>query len=166
VCSPAAIQGVTTGVQVVSSITGAEAQDRAVEQSWQSTVSDLEGKYNQTQLREQQEMARTQLDVYQAQKSGNSLASRVRVQAAQSNVAGASAAERTQSVQNNVTNYAATAKVNLTNELRQNQEDAAGFLAKAQSQVNEEQPESGLALGLGIAGDIAGGANKAFPVGS
>ena len=34
--------------------------------------------------------------------------------------------------------------------------DAAGFLSKAQSQINQEQPESGLALGLGIAGQVAG----------
>ena len=65
-----------------------------------------------------------------------------------------------------MTDYAATAKVNLAGELRQNQLDASGFLAKAQSQINEHQPESGLALGLGIAGQVAGGAMKAFPPGS
>ena len=163
-CSPAVIAQVAqTGVGIASSVAGAEAQDKSVQQSWQSTVTDLEGKYNSTQLREQQEMARTQLQVFQAQKAGNSLAARVRVQSAEGNVSGRTAQERGQTVQNNVTDYAATAKVNLANELRQNQEDAAGFLSKAQSQINQEQPESGLALGLGIAGQAIGGEQKAFP---
>ena len=166
-CSPAVIATVAqTGIGVASSVMGAEAQDKSAEQSWASTVNDLEGKYNATQLREQQEMARTQLQVFQAQKAGNSLASRVRVQSAEGNIAGRTAAERGQTVQNNVTDYAATAKVNLAGELRQNQLDASGFLAKAQSQINEHQPESGLALGLGIAGQVLSGGQKAFPAGS
>jgi hypothetical protein len=166
-CSPAVIAQVAqTGVGIASSVAGAEAQDKSVQQSWQSTVTDLEGKYNATQLREQQEMARTQLQVFQAQKAGNSLAARVRVQSAEGNVSGRTVQERGQTVQNNVTDYAATAKVNLANELRQNQEDAAGFLSKAQSQINQEQPESGLALGLNIVGQAAGGVVNATKGGS
>ena len=98
-CSPAVIATVAqTGIGVASSVMGAEAQDKSAEQSWASTVNDLEGKYHATQLREQQEMARTQLQVFQAQKAGNSLASRVRVQSAEGNIAGRTAAERGQTV--------------------------------------------------------------------
>lgn len=162
-CGPAAIMAVQMGIGAAGSIEGAIAKDKAARQAWGSTITDLEGQYSATQLREQQEMSKAQMDVFQAQRSGQSLTSRVRVQSASGGVGGATAAEREQTVGNNVENYASTSKVNLANELRQNQLDAKGFLAKAQTQINENQPETGLSLGLDLASQAASMGQKAMP---
>jgi hypothetical protein len=164
VCAPAAILAVTqAGVSIASQGLAAKAQDIQAQHAWANATQNLENQYNATQLRENQEMQRTQLQVFQAQQQGVSNASRIRSQLATGGVAGASAQEREAAPGVAATNFGATAKVNLANELKQNQADAQSFKAQAQNVINENQPASGAALGLGVASTLLGAAAPFTP---
>jgi hypothetical protein len=160
-CSPTAIMAVTsTGINILSTVGEANAKNTEARQARLAATSDLMNKYNTTQLREQQEMQRTQLEVFQARQQGVSNASRIRAQAAGGGVAGASIQEREAQPGIAATNFASTAQINLANELRQNQLDAESFKSRAQSIINENQPVNPAAEGLQIAGEIAGGIGR------
>lgn len=147
-CGPAAIAAVQFGVQATSTIASAEAQDKHARAAWANADTDLMNKYTAVQSREQQEIARAGLEVFQAQKAGTSNASRIRAQLASGGIAGASAQEREAQPGIAVAEFASTTKINLANQLRQEQADAASFKAQAQSVINENQPVSGLSVGL------------------
>ncbi len=129
-CSPAVITGVQTGISMVSTVLGAEAQDKKAEATQQAAKTDLLNKYSAIQTRETQEIMRTNQDILNVQKQGVSAVSRARVMSSAAGVSGASVAERDQSVTNAVSDYASTAKLNLTNSLAQNQLDAESARAK------------------------------------
>ena len=145
-CAPLAIAAVSAAVSITSEGVAAKAKDIEAQHAWGSAQSDLDQKYNAIQLRENQEMQKTQLQTFQATQAGVSSTSRIRAQLASGGVAGASAAERAAQPGIAATNFGATARINLANELRQNQADAASYRNKAQSIINENQPESGAAL--------------------
>ena len=159
-CSAVALAGVTAGVNIATQGVAAKAQDIAAEKAWGSAQGDLMTKYNAIQLRENQEMQKTQLETFQVTQTGVGTASRIRAQLAAGGVAGASATERAAAPGIAATNFGATARVNLANELRQNQADAASFKAKAQETINENQPKSGASLALGVAGSVLSAAGQ------
>ena len=159
-CSPLAITAITTGVNIASTVGEDSAKDTEAKQARLNATQDLFNKYNATQAREQQEMQRTQLEVFQAQKQGVSNASRLRAQSASGNVAGPGIAQREAQPISAATNFASTAQINLANELKQNNLDAESFRSHAQSIINENQPVSPLAEGLQIAGEGTQGAIK------
>lgn len=153
-CGAMAITALNTAVNIASEGVAAKAKDIEAQHAWGSAQSDLDQKYNAIQLRENQEMQKTQLQTFQATQAGVSSTSRIRAQLAGGGVAGASAAERAAQPGIAATNFGATARINLANELRQNQADAASYRNKAQSIINENQPESGAALALQVGGTL------------
>jgi hypothetical protein len=161
-CSPAVITGVQTGISMVGTYIGAQAQDQKAEAIQAAAKTDLLNKYSAIQTRETQEIMRTNQDIINVQKQGVSATSRARVFSSAGGVSGASAQERAQQPANAVSDYAATAKLNLTNTLAQNQLDAESARAKAQSTIDENQTENPWAVGLDLLGEAAGGASKAY----
>ena len=159
-CGAMAITALNTAVNIASEGVAAKAKDIEAQHAWGSAQSDLDQKYNAIQLRENQEMQKTQLQTFQATQAGVSSTSRIRAQLAAGGVAGASATERAAAPGIAATNFGATARVNLANELRQNQADAASFKAKAQETINENQPKSGASLALGVAGSVLSAAGQ------
>jgi hypothetical protein len=159
-CNPAIITGVQTGISMVSTVLGAEAQDKKAEATQAAAKTDLLNKYSAIQTRETQEIMRTNQDILNVQKQGASAVSKARVYSSAAGVSGASVKERDQDVNNRVSDYASTAKLNLTNELAQNQLDAESARTKAQSGSNYNQTENPFAVGLDLAGDALQGAAK------
>ena len=142
-------------------ITEADSQDQHAKAVWAAAQTDLVGKYNATQAREQQEMNRTQLQIIQAQHAGMTDTARLRAQAAAGSVGGTSIQEREQQPANAVSTYSAVARQNLAMTLEQNQLTAKSFLAQAQSTINETPAANPAAVATELGGDVISGADKA-----
>jgi hypothetical protein len=158
VCDPLSLAAASTAVSGASSVMGFVGQGQAAAANARSANYAYAGTYDTEQQRE------AQIDQQQA---GNTVQAAIdrtvaegRVSASASSFGGdrQTAIGEVNSVANQNERALGTENINSENQRTQVATDLTGAELERQSQINRVQPESPLALGVGLAGDAAQGA--------
>lgn len=159
-CGPVALGVIQQGTQIAGQVMAAVGQNQAVKANDKIAVANLGQEYNQTQLREHQETMATQQQILNVQKQGRSNASTARTQSGAGGVTGSSVAAQGQDISQKVSAYTEADKQDLAMQLQQDTYQEKGYQSRAQGQIDSMTPVSPWALGLQIAGGVAGSAAK------